>query len=69
VNLKDSEVEFVRASAVALSLRIKRCSQVCVPRKLEFGLCQNCVRYPLQPRVNTVIYGDTPMDIVVAGSR
>ena len=32
-------------------------------------LCQNCVRYPLKPRSNTVIYGDTPMHIVVAGSR
>ena len=32
-------------------------------------LCQNCVRFPLKPRSNTVIYGDTPMHIVVAGSR
>lgn len=39
------------------------------PRKCESGLCQNCVRYPLKPRANTVIYGDTPMHIVVAGSR
>ena len=29
-------------------------------------LCQNCVRYPLKPRSNTVIYGDTPMHILVA---
>jgi len=29
-------------------------------------LCQNCVRYPLKPRSNTVIYGDTARDIVVA---
>jgi hypothetical protein len=32
-------------------------------------LCQNCVRYPPKPRSNTVIYGDTPIHIVVAGSR
>ena len=38
-------------------------------RKLQSGLCQNCVRYRLKPRSNTVIYGDTPMHIVVAGSR
>jgi hypothetical protein len=38
-------------------------------RKLQSGLCQNCVRYPRKPRSNTVIYGDTPMHIVVAGSR
>ena len=36
---------------------------------LESGLCQNCVRYPLKPRSNTVIYGETPMHIVVARSR
>jgi hypothetical protein len=30
--------------------------------------CQNCVRYPRKPRSNTVIYEDTPMHIVVAGS-
>jgi hypothetical protein len=39
------------------------------PRKLRSGLCQNCVRYPTKPRSNTVIYGATPMHIVVAGSR
>ena len=33
------------------------------------SLCQNCVRYPLKPRSNTVIYGAIPMHIVVAGSR
>jgi hypothetical protein len=32
-------------------------------------LCQNCVTCPPKPRTNTVIYGDTPMRIVVAGSR
>ena len=32
-------------------------------------LCQNCVRCPLKPRSNRVIYGDTSMHIVVAGSR
>ena len=32
-------------------------------------LCQNCVTCPLKPQSNTVIYGDTPMHIVVAGSR
>jgi len=37
--------------------------------KSDRVLCQNCVRYPLKPRSNTVIYGATPMHIVVAGSR
>jgi hypothetical protein len=32
-------------------------------------LCQNCVRYTLKLRSNTVIYGETPMHIVVAGSH
>ena len=32
-------------------------------------LCQNCVTCPPKPRANTVIYGDTPTHIVVAGSR
>ena len=40
-----------------------------VRRKFDRFLCQNCVRYPLKPRSNTVTYGDTPMHIVVAGSR
>jgi hypothetical protein len=31
-------------------------------------LCQNCVRYPLKPRSNTMVYGSTPMHIVVAGN-
>jgi hypothetical protein len=35
----------------------------------ESFLCQNCVRYSLKPRSDTVIYGATPMHIVVAGSR
>ena len=38
-------------------------------RKSNHVLCQNCVRYPLQPRPNTVIYGDTPIHIAVAESR
>jgi hypothetical protein len=29
-------------------------------------LCQNCVRYPRKPQSNSVIYGDTPIRIVVA---
>jgi hypothetical protein len=29
------------------------------------GLCQNCVRYHMKPRSNSVIYGDTPRHIVV----
>ena len=37
--------------------------------KLAAVLCQNCVRYPMKRRLNSVTYGDTPMDIVVAGSR
>lgn len=32
-------------------------------------LCQNCVTCPPKPRSNTVTYGDTPMHIVVVGSR
>jgi len=35
-------------------------------RKSNDILCQNCVRYPLKPRPNTVIYRDTPMHIAVA---
>ena len=37
--------------------------------KRDRVLCQHCVRYSLKPRANTVIYGDTPMNIVVAGNR
>ena len=39
------------------------------PFKCDRILCQNCVRYPLKPRSNTMIYGDTLKQIVVAGSR
>ncbi len=49
-------------SAPATSIDVSR-------PKLLSALCQNCVRYPLKPGSNTVIYGDSPMDIVVAGSR
>jgi hypothetical protein len=38
-------------------------------RKHDRLLCHNCVRYPLKPRSSAVIYGDTPIHIVVAGSR
>jgi len=31
--------------------------------------CQNCVRYPLKPRSNTITYGHTSTHIDVAGSR
>jgi hypothetical protein len=31
--------------------------------------CQNCVTCPPETRADTVIYRDTPMHIVVAGSR
>ena len=51
-----------------LDLHITRLAHVC-PRKLEARLCQNCVRCPLKPQPNTVIYGHTPMHIVVAGGR
>ena len=37
--------------------------------KRDDVLCQNCVRYSLKRRPNTVIYGDTLMHTVVAGSR
>lgn len=32
--------------------------------KRDRVLCQNCVRYPLKPQSNTVIYGDTLIHIV-----
>ena len=35
-------------------------------RKSNHVLCQNCVRYPLKPRSNTVIYRDTSTHIDVA---
>ena len=38
-------------------------------RKSRFVLCQNCVTYSPKPWGNAVIYGDTLMQIVVAGSR
>jgi hypothetical protein len=37
--------------------------------KCKRFLCQNCVPYPLEPRSNTVVYGDISMHIVVARSR
>ena len=37
--------------------------------KRDRVLCQNCVTYPLKPRLNMVIYGDTPTHIDVPGSR
>jgi hypothetical protein len=37
--------------------------------KRDQRLCQNCVTYPPKPWGNTVIYGDTLKQIVVAGSR
>jgi hypothetical protein len=46
------------------SVRVCVRSDDCSP-----GLCQNCVRYPSKPGANTVICGDMPMHIVVAGSR
>jgi hypothetical protein len=33
---------------------------------LSPALCQNCVTYPPIPRVNTVIYEETPTHIDVA---
>jgi len=37
--------------------------------KSNDSLCQNCVTCPPKPWGNTVNYGDTLMQIVVAGSR
>ena len=54
-----------RAGAV----RSGRCDRHLCRRKLESALCQNCVRYPLKLRPNTVIYRDTPLHIAVAQSR
>jgi hypothetical protein len=50
------------------------CTRVLMPAasyasKFDPFLCQNCVRYHGTGRSNTVICGDTPMHIVVAGSR
>jgi len=39
---------------------------MCVERKWEFALCQNCVKYPPKPWGNTVTYGDTSTHIDVA---
>jgi hypothetical protein len=41
-------------------------SSMCVERKWEFALCQNCVTYPPKPWGNTVTYGDTSTHIDVA---
>ena len=46
-----------------------RCTSMCVAGSGIRFLCQNCVTYPPKPWGNTVIYGDTPKHIVVAGSR
>ena len=40
-----------------------------VDAKCPQVLCQNCVRWALRPRSNSVICGDTLMCISVAGSR
>ena len=37
--------------------------------KSQSGLCQNCVTYPLKPRVKTVIYEDMSTRIDVGSSR
>jgi hypothetical protein len=39
---------------------------MCVGRKWEFALCQNCVTYPQKPWGNTVTYGHTSTHIDVA---
>jgi hypothetical protein len=51
-------------------------AQQCVPIHIGWYLanrggvlCQNCVTCPPKPWGNTVIYGDTLEQIVVAGSR
>jgi hypothetical protein len=41
-------------------------SSMCVGRKWEFALCQNCVTYPPKPWGNTVTYGHTSTHIDVA---
>src|SRR5882762_2026064 len=33
--------------------------------KARSGLCQNCVTYPSKPLANTVIYGHTPMPLLL----
>ena len=41
----------------------------CASAEVQTGSCQNCVTCPPKPPSNTVVYGATPMHIVVAGSR
>jgi hypothetical protein len=58
-------------------LDIARFRMTCPPRDVRMHadshrakclgvLCQNCVRYPLKPQSNTVIYGDTSTHTDVA---
>ena len=59
---------------ICRALRQYYCQRVPTHRDSYFAkrapkLCQNCVTYPPKPRANTVIYGDTLKQIVVAGSR
>jgi hypothetical protein len=56
-----------QASAMLANI-ISAASGAC-SRKLRCGSCQNCVRYALKPRLDTVSCGDTLMHIVVAESR
>jgi hypothetical protein len=64
------------SSAVTTQVPLIDSASCCVPTHMGWQsgkryrvLCQNCVRYPRKPRSYSVIYGDTPMHIVVAGSR
>ena len=52
-----------------LRLDVNRYTSVFDATSWPAVLCQNCVTCPLKLRANTVIYGDTLMHIVVAGSR
>ena len=58
----------VLSNAALFALHASR-TRAPLARKSNHVLCQNCVRYPLKPRSNAVVYGGTPMHIVVAGSR
>jgi hypothetical protein len=49
-----------------MKLCTSRYVSTCALRKCERQLCQNCVTYPPKPWGNTVVYGDTLKQLVVA---
>jgi hypothetical protein len=55
----------VLSNAALFALHASR-TRAPLARKSNHVSCQNCVRYPLKPRSNTVISRDTPIHIGVA---